>query len=119
MAKPQAKPRKHDDSDDETTSAMVMTMLGDGLEGLRKHIELASRAIGDSEEAADLAHLLTKVALVAAELRKAENAARKADGDLTPQLMLERIRRMSAGERALFLRQATHADADQGKSGLA
>jgi hypothetical protein len=98
----------------------AMDILGTGLEGLREHVKRASQSVvGDSEAAADLAHLLSKIAVVNAELRKAEAAARNAEGDISPQQMLERIRRMPAGERAQFMRTLQHTDADQGKSGLA
>jgi hypothetical protein len=52
-------------------------------------------------------------------LRKAEAAERKAEGEITPAQMLERIRRMSATERAQFIRSAQGVDADAGRSGLA
>ncbi len=57
--------------------------------------------------------------MVFAELRKAEAAERKAEGEITPAQMLERIRRMSATERAQFIRSAQGVDADAGRSGLA
>ncbi len=115
--------REHRGSKSSATDYVLlgaMDILGTGLEGLREHVKRASQSVvGDSEAAADLAHLLSKIAVVNAELRKAEAAARNAEGDISAPQMLERIRRMPANERQQFLRAATHADQDQGKSGLA
>jgi hypothetical protein len=115
MAKHIKKQEKHDD---EIDSSAVMASMRRGLAKLDTHIDDLGDHL-DPEASADLAHLLSKMAVVNAELRKAEAAARSADGDITPAQMLERIRRMGQAERTQFLRAATHADADQGKSGLA
>ena len=92
------KPKKIEaDSDDETSSAVVMGMLGSGLEVLRKYIDRVAAAPLDPEGAADFAHLLTKVAMTGSELRKSEKAARDGPADST----------VSAVSDAAFVRRAT------------
>jgi hypothetical protein len=115
MAKTQAK------SAHESESAIKLAgeTLTLGMRQINDYVRDPANADLGSDSADALARLMTKVAQVSGELRKAEAAARSADGDITPAQMLERIRRMSAAERTQFLRAATHADADQGKSGLA
>jgi len=113
------KPKHVEIDDSETSSAMVMGMLGSGLEALRKYIDRVAAAPLDPEGAADFAHLLTKVAMTGSELRKSEKAARDADHELTAPQMLERIRRMPRAEQQQFARSVASLNAEAGKSGLA
>jgi paraquat-inducible protein B len=110
--------KKQEKTDDEIDSSDVMASMRRGLVKLDAHIEKLPEAL-DSEESADLAHLLSKMAVVNAELRKAEHAARNADAEITPTQMLERVRRMPTAERHQFMRTVQNLNADAGKSGLA
>ncbi len=95
---------------------MVMGMLGTGLGKLDGHIKSLGSKL-DDESALALAHLLTKIAMVHGELRKAEHAARREAGEFTPQQMLERARRMSVTERQSHVRELQQIDSK--RSGLA
>jgi hypothetical protein len=119
MSKKTQKQQLTPSDDDETSSAMVMGMLGSGLEALRKYIDRVAAAPLDPEGAADFAHLLTKVAMTGSELRKSEKAARDADGALTTAQILEYVRRLPRAEQQQFARSVQNLNADAGKSGLA
>jgi len=111
-----AKSHKH-------TEITVDTLMSTGIEALGEYIRDAREMLranpGDSDRAATLANVLTKVATVQAEQRKSEAAQRKADEDMSPERMLERIRRMPAKDQAQLIRQMQTVVSDAGKSGLA
>jgi hypothetical protein len=85
-------------------------MLETGLGGLETYVEATAEAIGESrdvEAAESFAHLLTKVAQVASELRKAEAAARKSSEDLTRADVMEWFRTLSDTDADRLLREMT------------
>ncbi len=115
MAKTQAKSK----ADSESAIDLAGDTLTRGLQKINDYVRDPESADLGADSADTLARLLGRVGVIHGELRKAEAAARNAEGDITPAQMLERIRRMSASERTQFIRSVTHADADAGKSGLA
>lgn len=106
---------------DETALQKVMRMLGTGIEGLEDYIDAAANTLSkaDDEQAGDFAHVLTKVAQVAAELRKAEKADRDANAEITEKQWADYVRRSSPEQRKQLLRILRDADVESGKSGLA
>ncbi len=106
-----------------TRNLNVDELMDIGLEALGLYVQDAREMLqansGDSNRAATLAGVLTKVAAVQAEQRRSEAAQRKADEELSPETLLDRVRRMSARDRRELLRQMQGIDADAGKSGLA
>ena len=115
-----AKPIKNSPQQPATT---IEDVLQRGIDGINLFIEAAKERLEvdslDADLAGTLATVTQKVASVAAEQRKAEAAARKADEDMSPERMLDKIRRMSKQDRAQLLRQMQTVDADAGRSGLA
>ena len=87
---------------------MVTGMLETGLNGLKLYVEVMAKVVGESkdvESAESFAHLLTKVAQVAAELRKAEAEERKRGAEMTKASVLEWFRQMDPGEQTRFVRE--------------
>ncbi len=104
----------------DTALRLASSMLDTGLRGLEAYVTATAETVAESrdvEAATDFAHLLTKVAVVAGELRKAEAAERKAASEISKADMVEAARRMDATERARFVRELQAIDSR--KSGLA
>ncbi len=107
-------------SDGESALRTVTGMLETGLEGLKSYVEAMSAVVGESrdvEAAESFAHLLTKVAQVAAELRKAEAEERKRSAEITKGSALDWYRGLNQSERASF--RAEQQQIDTKRSGLA
>ncbi len=104
----------------ESALKMASGMLETGLTGLQTYVDHMSAIVGettDHEPAESFAHLLTKVAQVASELRKAEAAERKTAEAMTKADVMEWLRRMDQTDRARLLREAGNIDSK--RSGLA
>ncbi len=106
-----------------TQDVSVDSLMAMGLDGLGEYIRDAREMLkanpGDSDRAATLANVLTKVATVQGEQRKADAAQRKADAEWSREAMLERLRRMPDSERRACAQAAGAMVADAKKSGLA
>ena len=100
-------------------------MLSTGLNGLNDYIEDAVERLGDAkggsadELAGDLAHLLTKVAQVAGELRKAEAEERRRGEAFTPDAVLVWFSALPQREQAGLLSELERKVSSKGRSGLA
>lgn len=94
----------------ESPLQLTSGMLEKGLEGLQSYVSKTADTISESrdvEAAESFAHLLTKVAQVASELRKAEAAARKSSEDLTRADVMEWFRTLSDTDADRLLREMT------------
>lgn len=122
MTKTTKKHTQRRDPDEESALQMVTGMLETGLGGLKQYVDATAETIAEArnvEAAESFAHLLTKVAQVAAELRKAESAAAKAAGEVGVKQFIEFIRRASPSDQKLMMRTLQDAQADAARSGLA
>lgn len=83
-------------------------MLETGLAGLQAYVKAASATVKESrdvEAAESFAHLLTKIAQVASELRKAEAAARRDADDLDEARVLEWFLRLETTTQGRFIKE--------------
>lgn len=100
---------------------MVSSMLNTGLAGLQTYVDAMSEVVGEStdpESAESFAHLLTKVAQVAGELRKAEKLELDALKKLTPAEIFVWAKQQTPELRARLVRDITALDAVERKSVL-
>ena len=100
-------------------------MLSKGLTGIDEYIQGAVKRLKEAkgeaadELAGDLAHLMTKVAQVAGELRKAEAEERRRGDAFTPEAVLAWFGSLPTRERAGLLSELERQASNAGRSGLA
>ena len=112
--------RKHT-KEPETALETATLMLEDGLGGLSKYVAKASKVVAESkdvEAAAELAHLLVRIASVNAELRKSDAEERRRGEHMTPDAVLTWFRGLPKSEQVGLLSELERAGAVRG-SGLA
>lgn len=98
-------------SSDETPLDRTRRLLNDGLTKLEDMMDDGAR-----DDADDQARVLTRIAQVQAELRKADAEERRRGEALSIPIVLEWARSLSAGDRQVLLRELEHMN--QKRSGL-
>jgi hypothetical protein len=106
---------------DATPLQRVTLMLSSALDGLEEYLEEATPKLKNAtaEQAGEFVHVLTKIAHVGSELRKAEKADRDANSETTLKHVGEFIRRASDAELKQVTRMLRDIETSKGRSGLA